>query len=91
MERENGKVYLADPFSDERFRDATPEEIELIRDSPYVMERFSAPQDKQLMLTFDDRPTAEYTTEILDILSRENVPATFFSVGQNVVRNPDTF
>lgn len=91
VERENGKVYLADPFSDARFRDATPEEVELIGDHPYVMERFGTPGEKQLMLTFDDGPTAEYTTEILDVLSREKVPATFFSVGENVVRNPELF
>ena len=34
-------------------------------------------------------PNAIYTPQILDILSREHVPATFFVVGEQVVDNPE--
>ncbi|HZD02682.1 MAG TPA: polysaccharide deacetylase family protein [Actinomycetes bacterium] len=39
-------------------------------------------------LTFDDGPWPDSTPEILGILERERVPATFFLVGQQVRRYP---
>lgn len=41
----------------------------------------------KLILTFDDGPSEEYTTKILDILEREKVPATFFIVGLEAENN----
>lgn len=32
---------------------------------------------KQIAITFDDGPFAEFTPKVLDILKAENVPATF--------------
>ena len=47
-----------------------------------------ARQDKKkLALTFDDGPDPVYTPQILDILSREKVPAAFFLVGINAENN----
>lgn len=43
---------------------------------------------KLLALTFDDGPS-KYTTQILDILQKENVKATFFILGQNVINKED--
>jgi peptidoglycan/xylan/chitin deacetylase (PgdA/CDA1 family) len=40
-------------------------------------------------LTFDDGPTTRYTDEILEILRREGVPATFFVVGEALQRRPE--
>lgn len=45
--------------------------------------------DKVLALTFDDGPTEQFSGEVLDILSRYDVPATFFLIGELVVRRPD--
>lgn len=42
---------------------------------------------KKLVLTFDDGPDPTYTPQILDILSREQTPATFFIVGINAENN----
>ncbi len=39
-------------------------------------------------LTFDDGPDEEWSPQILDILRRENVPATFFIIGKNGQANP---
>jgi hypothetical protein len=39
-------------------------------------------------LTFDDGPSP-YTAQVLDILARYQVKATFFVIGQNVERHPD--
>lgn len=41
----------------------------------------------KLILTFDDGPSAEYTPQILSILEREKVPATFFLIGINAEQN----
>src|ERR1035437_7386724 len=41
---------------------------------------------KEVALTFDDGPYGTSTELVLDILHRENVPATFFLIGQNVVK-----
>lgn len=91
IERKNGKVYLKDPFSSTIWREATADEIDLIGNSKYAMETFGKPADHTLMLTFDDGPDPRNTPQILDLLSREGVPATFFSVGDNIVKFPDIF
>jgi cellulose synthase/poly-beta-1,6-N-acetylglucosamine synthase-like glycosyltransferase/peptidoglycan/xylan/chitin deacetylase (PgdA/CDA1 family) len=43
---------------------------------------------KRIALTFDDGPNATYTPQIARILLANHVPATFFEVGSEVVRNP---
>jgi peptidoglycan-N-acetylglucosamine deacetylase len=40
-------------------------------------------------LTFDDGPTEKYTPQILAILKKYNVKATFFMVGMNAQAHPD--
>lgn len=40
-------------------------------------------------LTFDDGPSSRWTPQILDILARHDVPATFFVVGNMARANPD--
>lgn len=41
-------------------------------------------------LTFDDGPNEPFTSQILDILKQFKVKATFFVIGKNVERFPDT-
>ncbi len=48
-------------------------------------------QKKKLYLTFDDGPIPELTPLILKILKKYNVKATFFCVGDNIKKYPDTF
>ena len=43
---------------------------------------------KKIALTFDDGPDPRWTPQILDILQRKHVPATFFVVGENAEANP---
>jgi peptidoglycan/xylan/chitin deacetylase (PgdA/CDA1 family) len=45
-------------------------------------------QDHQWALTFDDGPS-NYTSELLDILDKENVKATFCVMGSHVEQYPD--
>jgi peptidoglycan/xylan/chitin deacetylase (PgdA/CDA1 family) len=48
------------------------------------------PNQPKIALTFDDGPNEPYTSEILDILKKYNIKATFFVLGKNVERYPDT-
>ncbi|MFE9675797.1 bifunctional polysaccharide deacetylase/glycosyltransferase family 2 protein [Streptomyces sp. NPDC006259] len=45
--------------------------------------------DKTIALTFDDGPNPTWTPQVLDILEKYDVPATFFLVGSMVSRYPD--
>ncbi len=45
--------------------------------------------EKVAYLTFDDGPSKNITPQVLDILKKENVPATFFVLGSRVELNPD--
>ncbi|MCD2501961.1 polysaccharide deacetylase [Clostridium sp. NSJ-145] len=41
-------------------------------------------KEKEIYLTFDDGPSGKVTTEVLDILKAEGVPATFFIIGNQI-------
>jgi cellulose synthase/poly-beta-1,6-N-acetylglucosamine synthase-like glycosyltransferase/peptidoglycan/xylan/chitin deacetylase (PgdA/CDA1 family) len=53
----------------------------------YVVKRYGAVDHKQVALTFDDGPDADFTPSILDILKEKHVPATFFVTGINSENN----
>jgi peptidoglycan-N-acetylglucosamine deacetylase len=40
-------------------------------------------------LCFDDGPSSQFTLEVLGILRRESIIATFFLIGEQVLRRPD--
>jgi peptidoglycan/xylan/chitin deacetylase (PgdA/CDA1 family) len=44
---------------------------------------------KQIALTFDDGPNDPHTLNLLDILAKHNVRATFFLIGRYVRQQPD--
>lgn len=46
-------------------------------------------EERVIALTFDDGPCHPYTQQLLDILEREGIRATFFMVGNNVRREPN--
>jgi hypothetical protein len=56
--------------------------------SSYVIER-TGDRPGLIALTFDDGPDPNWTPAILDILKKENVPATFFVIGKNGDAYPD--
>jgi cellulose synthase/poly-beta-1,6-N-acetylglucosamine synthase-like glycosyltransferase/peptidoglycan/xylan/chitin deacetylase (PgdA/CDA1 family) len=43
---------------------------------------------RRIALTFDDGPSPRWTPQIVSILERAQVPATFFEIGGNAVRAP---
>jgi len=44
--------------------------------------------NKEIYLTFDDGPIPELTPYVLDILDDLNAKATFFCVGENILKHP---
>jgi biofilm PGA synthesis N-glycosyltransferase PgaC len=84
-------IYLTDPFSDTIFRKATDDEKTRVGSHHYAIEWYGHPADHQLALTFDDGPDVRNTPQILDILSREHVQATFFVIGNNIIHYPELF
>jgi peptidoglycan-N-acetylglucosamine deacetylase len=85
---------LAEPQSGERRIEIDPQSG-LIMDvvytrfpSSYLIARRGAAKGK-IALTFDDGPDPEYTSQILAILRKYHVPATFFVIGQNAENHPD--
>ncbi len=55
-------------------------------------EFISSPQcdeEKVVYLTFDDGPTQKITDQIMDVLKKENVKATFFIVGKEIKGRED--
>ena len=51
--------------------------------------RTVGPADHTLALTFDDGPDPVWTPQILDVLRKHHVHATFFVVGSAAIDNPD--
>ena len=47
-----------------------------------------AGEQRKVWLTFDDGPHPIYTSKILDILGRRNIPATFFMIGERMEQFP---
>ncbi len=46
---------------------------------------------QEIYLTFDDGPNPETTPLILNMLAQFNARATFFCVGENVLKHPETY
>jgi peptidoglycan/xylan/chitin deacetylase (PgdA/CDA1 family) len=47
-------------------------------------------KDKVVALTYDDGPNPPYTNQLIEILERYQIKATFFVVGKAVEQHPDT-
>lgn len=45
---------------------------------------FCMEDEKTIYLTFDDGPAKKVTSDVLDILKKEDVPATFFLIGDQI-------
>ncbi|KUI23136.1 polysaccharide deacetylase [Mycobacterium sp. IS-1496] len=91
VDRRQDRWNLVDPFTNETYRVADEDDMARIGDSDHAIDHYGRPPERSLMLTFDDGPDVQFTTAVLDILSREKVPATFFVLGSQVVLHPDVF
>jgi len=93
VHRENGQTTGLDPSTKRVEATFTAAEQEHIEQSAYVIRRFgySATAQRTISLTFDDGPDLKWTPELLNVLSAEKVPATFFATGMMIARNPEIF
>lgn len=83
------RLGISEVFSGRHIRTLTPDEVLSVSGSNYALERYGQMPERQMVLTFDDGPDPKYTPELLDILSKNKVPAAFFVVGTNVVKHPE--
>ena len=58
---------------------------------PSLLWEMPKTDEKTLYLTFDDGPHPLITPKVLEILRRFNAKATFFCIGNNVQKFPETF
>jgi peptidoglycan-N-acetylglucosamine deacetylase len=84
-------VYAQDPFTAEVVEKLPKAQVAEAGDAPYALQRYGyeTTQGRTISLTFDDGPDPVWTPRLLDLLSRNGVPATFFVTGQQMARNPD--
>ncbi|CAO3639693.1 unnamed protein product [Mucor fragilis] len=68
--------------------DDNDECFESCGNAPAPEDIYGCPQDHHWALTFDDGPS-NYTSELLDILDKEDVKATFCVMGAHVEQFPD--
>lgn len=61
----------------------------LRKEFPNVFAMHGPSANKQIAITFDDGPDIKYTPQILDILRKHDVKATFFVMGSRVAGHPD--
>ncbi|SHL88635.1 polysaccharide deacetylase family protein [Flavobacterium xinjiangense] len=47
--------------------------------------------ENKIYLTFDDGPIPEITEWVLEELKKNNIKATFFCIGDNIVKHPEIF
>ncbi|MGW6707129.1 bifunctional polysaccharide deacetylase/glycosyltransferase family 2 protein [Streptomyces sp. NPDC054956] len=87
--------HMFDTTADGAPRDPGPADTvpEHIRTGGPVIEGFSGRtvrvEPRTIALTFDDGPDPRWTPEVLDVLRRNDVHATFFTVGAQVAAHPE--
>src|SRR4051794_12442471 len=84
------EVVGKDPFTGEVVA-LTAGEINAAGADEYVIQRYgyAAGSARTISLTFDDGPHPISTPRLLDVLSAERVPATFFVTGSMAVQHPE--
>lgn len=58
---------------------------------PSLLWQMPKTDEKSIYLTFDDGPHPLITPKVLEILKKFNAKATFFCIGNNVKKYPETF
>ena len=55
----------------------------------YFLKSITKLKSNHVLLTFDDGPHPKYTPIVLEILSKHNIKAIFFVIGNNIKNNPE--
>ncbi len=90
LQRQSDRVIASEPFTGEIVSLlTTDEQKEVGTTSDYAIQRYGQLPNKQLALTFDDGPDPAWTPQVLDVLARNHIQATFFLIGSNVAKWPE--
>jgi peptidoglycan-N-acetylglucosamine deacetylase len=73
----------------ERVLRAAQDDYDKQRKIPYGKVIAGDPDRPTVALTFDDGPYGFRSAAVLEVLKRQNVPATFFMVGRQIEKYPD--
>jgi cellulose synthase/poly-beta-1,6-N-acetylglucosamine synthase-like glycosyltransferase/peptidoglycan/xylan/chitin deacetylase (PgdA/CDA1 family) len=84
-------IAAVDPLTGQNLYTLNEGDIESVGRSQYAIYRYGYDEGvhRTISLTFDDGPDPAWTPQILDLLGRNHVPATFFVIGAEVVRHAD--
>lgn len=88
IQQANNTFYAAPLYTKTGAIPLTQQERLIVGDHEFAIQRYGQPASgKQIALTYDDGPDPTYTPRVLDILSKNNIQATFFVTGDNVVKH----
>ena len=80
-----------DPFNGQTVRRLTSLESHAANQCRYAIDLYGRLPDKTVALMYDDGPSATWTPQLLSILQQLHVPASFFTIGDNVLANQELF
>jgi len=80
-----------EPFTGQRLLTLTGADAVKAGGAPYVIQKFgySSTAKKTISMTFDDGPDPKITPELLNVLSANKTPATFFVIGKSATKYPE--
>ncbi|HEX3271094.1 MAG TPA: bifunctional polysaccharide deacetylase/glycosyltransferase family 2 protein [Ktedonobacterales bacterium] len=84
-------IVAFDPVTNRSLGPVTGDDADAVSGARYAIQRYgySSVAHRTISLTFDDGHDPTWTPKILDLLSKEKVPATFFVIGSQVAKFPD--
>jgi peptidoglycan/xylan/chitin deacetylase (PgdA/CDA1 family)/GT2 family glycosyltransferase len=91
IENRHGRAVAVDPLAGARVGGLTAAQRRAVGTSRYALYRYGYDRGlhKTILLTFDDGPDPAWTPPILDLLSHNGIPATFFVIGSEAVQHPE--
>ena len=89
IQTNSDETYVTDPFTQVTLNTLSERDRKYVNGDDYAIQRYGEREERQIFLTFDDGPDETYTPQLLDILSRESAPSTFFITGSNVAKFPE--
>jgi biofilm PGA synthesis N-glycosyltransferase PgaC len=87
--RNDSGTFAADPFTGATLERLSDDTLTYLNGDQYALQRYGHTDGKRIALTFDDGPDAVYTPQLLDLLSKESVHASFFTIGTNITKHPE--
>lgn len=74
-------------YSNEKDLEVSSINQDIVNDYEDIIIKHGNEDEKIIALTFDDGPDKDFTPQVLDILKKNDIKATFFVVGENVEWN----